>query len=337
MALSRGSQTTEGVVSRSQPQAQSDNSSGSAARRTRTVSSSSRQRALVSPIDASLTLWSEGRRERVAELEEELRLRDARRRQQQQQQQRREENENQEQQQTRQHRQEDHYGGGAAAAAAAVTVEGTATTTGASARPGEAAGARDRGHPRGGSSSTTLEERLGRWGAGWRPPALRPLPRGGEGFFSGWTHLGQPERFELVKSANRSVGPDGEPLSDPELEWAVLCLEEAEERMSAMDFSSAAGILEGVLERCPGLTLAYYRLALCILAARGEHGSRQAKLLLDCALSLEGAENRHLSAGVDLVLRILRNDAIPESYWSEDYPRSLGDLRALEAALDHLV
>lgn len=47
----------------------------------------------------------------------------------------------------------------------------------------------------------------------------------------------------------RSVGADGEPLSDAELEWAVLCLEEAEERMSAMDFSTAAGILEGVLGR----------------------------------------------------------------------------------------
>lgn len=58
--------------------------------------------------------------------------------------------------------------------------------------------------------------------------------------------------------------------------------------------------------RCPGLTLAYYRLALCLLAARGAHASRQARLLLDCAMSLEGSENRHLSAGVDLVLRILR-------------------------------
>ncbi|CAM9450837.1 unnamed protein product [Ectocarpus fasciculatus] len=334
MALNRGSQTTERVVSRSHvvPQAQSDNGSGSPAGRTRTTSSS-RQRALVSPIDASLALWSEGRRERVAELEEELRLHDARRRRrQQQQQQRREEDQDQEQQRARQHRQE------AAAESAAVAVEGTATISGASARPGEAAGARDRGRRRpGGFSSTTLEGRLERWGAGWRPPALRPLPRGGQGFFSGWTHLGQPERFELVKSANRSVGPDGEPLTDAELEWTVLCLEEAEERMSAMDFSAAAGILEDVLGRCPGLTLAYYRLSLCILAARGEHGSRQAKLLLECAMSLEGVENRHLSAGVDLVLRILRNDAIPESYWSEDYPRSLGDLRALEAALDHLV
>lgn len=58
--------------------------------------------------------------------------------------------------------------------------------------------------------------------------------------------------------------------------------------------------------RCPGLTLAYYRLALCLLAARGAHASRQARLLLDCAMFLEGAENRHLSAAVDLVLRILR-------------------------------
>eukprot|EP00903_Cladosiphon_okamuranus_P017832 g16411.t1 len=187
------------------------------------------------------------------------------------------------------------------------------------------------------SSTTLLEERLGRWGAGWRPPALRGLPRGGEGFFSEWTHLGQPERFELVKCVNRSVGADGEALSDAELEWAVLCLEEAEERMAALDFSTAAGVLERVLGRCPGLTLAYYRLALSLLAARGAQASMQARLLLDCSMYLEGAENRHLSASVDLVLRILRNDAIPEAYWSEDYPRSLGDLRALEAAVDHLM
>jgi len=58
--------------------------------------------------------------------------------------------------------------------------------------------------------------------------------------------------------------------------------------------------------RCPGLTLAYYRLALCLLAARGAHASRQAGALLDCALFLEGEDNRHLRASVDLVLRILR-------------------------------
>ena len=52
-------------------------------------------------------------------------------------------------------------------------------------------------------AASTLEERLGLWDSGWRPPRLRELPRGGEGFFSGWTHLGQPERFELVKSVNR--------------------------------------------------------------------------------------------------------------------------------------
>lgn len=54
---------------------------------------------------------------------------------------------------------------------------------------------------------STLEERLGMWDrsgrAGWRPPALRELPRGGDGFFSGCTHIGTPDRFELVKSVNR--------------------------------------------------------------------------------------------------------------------------------------
>lgn len=58
--------------------------------------------------------------------------------------------------------------------------------------------------------------------------------------------------------------------------------------------------------RCPGLTLAYYRLALCLLAARGKHAARQAERLLDCAMSLEGEENVHLRASVDLVMRMLR-------------------------------
>lgn len=53
------------------------------------------------------------------------------------------------------------------------------------------------------SPTQTLEERLVLWERGWRPPALRELPSGGEGFFSRWTYFGQPERFELVKSANR--------------------------------------------------------------------------------------------------------------------------------------
>lgn len=53
---------------------------------------------------------------------------------------------------------------------------------------------------------TTLEARLALWDSrGWRPPRLRELPRGGDGFFSEWTHIGPPDRFELVKSANRFV------------------------------------------------------------------------------------------------------------------------------------
>lgn len=42
---------------------------------------------------------------------------------------------------------------------------------------------------------------------------------------------------------------NGGPLSDAELEWAVLCLEEAEEQMSALEYSTAADILERVLGR----------------------------------------------------------------------------------------
>ncbi|CAN0020557.1 unnamed protein product [Ascophyllum nodosum] len=107
--------------------------------------------------------------------------------------------------------------------------------------------------------------------------------------------------------------------------------------MASLQFSEAANVLENVLVRCPGLTLAYYRLGLCLLAARGAHASNQVTRLLDCAMFLEGAENPHLRAAVDLVMRMLRNDAIPEESWSEDHPKSLGDLRALEAALDQLI
>lgn len=58
--------------------------------------------------------------------------------------------------------------------------------------------------------------------------------------------------------------------------------------------------------RCPGFTLAYYRLALCLLAARGAHAAGQARRLLDCAMSLEGEGNSHLRNGVELITRMLR-------------------------------
>lgn len=47
----------------------------------------------------------------------------------------------------------------------------------------------------------------------------------------------------------RSLGSNGGALTDTELEWAVLCLEEAEVLMSALEFSAAAGVLENVLGR----------------------------------------------------------------------------------------
>lgn len=53
----------------------------------------------------------------------------------------------------------------------------------------------------------------------------------------------------IYQPSCRSVGLSGGPLSDAELEWAVLCLEEAEERMAALDFSTTADILERVLGR----------------------------------------------------------------------------------------
>lgn len=193
----------------------------------------SRSRALVSPIDASLALWGEERRGRVAELEEELRRHGAEQ-QQQQQQLEQEQGSSGSAEAARYGNQAERdrtLGSKPSAAPGQETVERKQHTDRSRTTQGNAGphtppppppasgGIPDRvasnsTNPSlrtiGGnrsraplSSTTLLEERLGRWGAGWRPPALRGLPRGGEGFFSGWTHLGQPERFELVKCVNR--------------------------------------------------------------------------------------------------------------------------------------
>jgi len=191
----------------------------------------------VSPIDASLAVWGEGRRGRIAELEGELRRHDDAKLEQT----RRQQGSGDENDAVVGDGGQGGGGRGQSAlalapapipragetastraklppttgsgSAAETAMEGgeaaaaPATETRGATAAGVAAAARRRTRPetggdRGGAPSS-LEERLGRWGAGWRPPALRELPRGGEGFFSGWTHLGQPERFELVKSVNR--------------------------------------------------------------------------------------------------------------------------------------
>ncbi|CAM9422001.1 unnamed protein product, partial [Discosporangium mesarthrocarpum] len=87
--------------------------------------------------------------------------------------------------------------------------------------------------------------------------------------------------------------------------------------------------------RCPSITVGYYRLALALLAARGRHAVNEATWLLNCALSLE-EDNVHLQGGVDLVLRIISDVDTPDLYWTEGFPKSFGDLRALDAAVDLL-
>lgn len=74
----------------------------------------------------------------------------------------------------------------------------------------------------------------------------------------------------------RSSGSYGEALTDDELEWAVLCLEESEALMSAFDFSIAAGILENVLGRFVSIVV------LSIIA----HGSSASRLIRPSHLRL---------------------------------------------------
>ncbi|CAM9370824.1 unnamed protein product, partial [Laminaria digitata] len=74
MASSRSSCTTEeSAAPRSRPQAQDGSNSTSPSARPNEAAT----RTLLSPLDGSLALWGAGRRERIAELEVELRQHDA--------------------------------------------------------------------------------------------------------------------------------------------------------------------------------------------------------------------------------------------------------------------
>lgn len=153
-------------------------------------------RALRSPLDDSLALWGAGRRDRIAELEVELRRVDR----------------------WRQHASSQQDSG---RISAGQRCKGTLKKREADAVNERRKGGGEEGKQQDGREERedqhlqrqratdsgdvplTLQDRIASWERGWRPPPLRDLPREGAGFFSAWTHLGQPERFELVKSANR--------------------------------------------------------------------------------------------------------------------------------------
>mmetsp|Transcript_26739 Transcript_26739/g.44126 ORF Transcript_26739/g.44126 Transcript_26739/m.44126 type:complete len:155 (-) Transcript_26739:392-856(-) len=128
---------------------------------------------------------------------------------------------------------------------------------------------------------------------------------------------------------HRSVNRRGEELTDEELEYAVLQHEDIEELMQQGDFAEAAQALQLLLYIVPNDVLGNYKLALCILAVRGDSAAiRQASRLLHFAHGLE-PDNRHLKANIDLILRICSRQPVREEHWKEDFPKSIGILQSL--------
>ncbi|CAN0020489.1 unnamed protein product, partial [Ascophyllum nodosum] len=136
---------------------------------------------LRSPLDDSLALWNEGRRERIGELEAGLRQNDAR--------QREEGNLSQVAGGTHPPHQPRPCAENAPSDGRARSVPGSVPATEVG-----SVETRDRGdrselpaYGTGLSSAArdlelSLDRRLSLWERGWRPPTLRELPRGGEGF-----------------------------------------------------------------------------------------------------------------------------------------------------------
>ena len=69
-------------------------------------------------------------------------------------------------------------------------------------------------------------------------------------------------------------------------------------------FADAETALLEALNLCPSFSLAYYKVALCMLAQLGPAGLATAKHPFRCAARLE-AGNRIMRGNIDLVLRVI--------------------------------
>jgi len=74
--------------------------------------------------------------------------------------------------------------------------------------------------------------------------------------------------------------------------------------VSVVQFEEAQEMLLEALGICPSLPLAYYKLALCILAQGGPAALSAAKHPLRCAARLE-VGNRVMRGSIDMVLRVI--------------------------------
>lgn len=162
----------------------------------------------------------------------------------------------------------------------------------------------------------------------WSAPPLLELLQAAH-FASALTWTGDIDRFELVKSAQRTVNRRGQPLTEDEVEYLVAEHERTESFICDGQLVEAMAVCEDIVERFPNSTLAYFKLAVLQLALLGASGMQTAALLLRQATQLEPT-NSILRGNVDLVLRMHSHAQIPEDYWTAKYPKSKGILRALE-------
>jgi hypothetical protein len=137
------------------------------------------------------------------------------------------------------------------------------------------------------------------------------------------------DRFELVKSAQRTVNRQGQELTDDEVEILVTQHERVGSLLCDRQLVEAMALCEDIVERFPNSTLGFFKLALIQLALLGSPAMQTAALLLRQATQLE-PENHILQTKVELMLRICSRQEIPDEYWSATYPKSKGVLLALE-------
>jgi hypothetical protein len=161
----------------------------------------------------------------------------------------------------------------------------------------------------------------------WTPPQLLAL-HNHEAFTNTYCWMGEVDRFELVKSAQRTVNRQGQELTDEELEYCVRQHEIGEAHLVAERYADAAMVFEDVIHRFPNSTLAYFKLGVVKLVLH-EGGSTMscAVLLFQKAVLIE-PENNILRVNVDLLLRMQSNTQIPENYWTEQFPKSRGIVQA---------
>jgi hypothetical protein len=154
-----------------------------------------------------------------------------------------------------------------------------------------------------------------------------------------WTWLGTLDRFELVKSCQRSscARPEGwGELMDRELEFVVLAHELGEQLLLRNREYEAAMIFEQVLSISPADVLGYLKLGLSLMKCKCSASKviKKADLyqlardmhvieMFKFAIMIEPS-NKHLRSVIDIFIRILADAPVNDRLLTAEVPRSVG-------------